>query len=103
MKQLVGGVRNVNKRRRPSDLVDEQRLDSKLHLIYPLPDKKAKDCTVCSDWSVGGVRKRTIFICKTCVANPGICFERFHTNQNFKELFIKKTKYNVKLVIFYNF
>lgn len=88
VKQLVGEVRNVNKRRRPNDLVDEQRLDGKLHLMYPLEGKKAKDCTVCSDRSAGGVRKRTIFICKTCLPNPGLCpglcFEKYHTQQNFK-------------------
>lgn len=38
----MGDIRHVNKRLRLSDVVNEQQLDSKLHL-FPLQGKKAKE------------------------------------------------------------
>lgn len=89
VKQLVGEVKNVNKRCRPSYQIDEQRLNGKLHIMYPLEDRKTKDCSVCSNRSDGGVRKRSKFVCKTCDSNPGlcsgICFEKYHTMDSYKD------------------
>lgn len=88
VKQLVGQVRNVSKRARPSDVEEEERLNGKLHLMYPLDERKTKDCIVCSDRSAGGVRKRSKFFCKTCENQPGlcagVCFEKYHTLKDFK-------------------
>lgn len=88
VRKLVGDIRFVPKRKRPS-VEDGNRLDGKLHLIYPLEGPtKVKDCIVCSDRSADGQRKRSKFFCKTCRNNPGIhpglCFEKFHTLLNYK-------------------
>lgn len=87
--ELVGNVRNVKKRGRPSNIGEEERLNGKLHLPYPLPTGKSKDCSVCSDRRPGKQRKRTNFFCKTCTNNPGLhigeCFEKYHSNKKFKE------------------
>lgn len=86
--ELVGNVANLKKRGRPSNSQDEERLNGKLHLPYPLPTGKSKDCSVCSDRRPGKERKRTNFFCKTCANNPGLhigeCFEKYHTNKKFK-------------------
>uniref|UniRef100_A0A1B6MI17 PiggyBac transposable element-derived protein domain-containing protein n=1 Tax=Graphocephala atropunctata TaxID=36148 RepID=A0A1B6MI17_9HEMI len=89
IKELVGEVRNVKKRGRPSNSVDDERLNGKLHLPYPLQTGKTKDCSVCSDRRPGMQRKRTNFFCKTCTNNPGLhigeCFEKYHSNKKIKE------------------
>lgn len=88
IKQLVGNLRNLNKRGRPSQSEEDERLNGKLHLPYPLEAGKTKDCVVCTDRSIGGVRKRSKFFCKTCQNNPGLhigqCFEKYHSVKKFK-------------------
>lgn len=91
IKDLVGNVKNSRKRGRPSDIEDQERLNGKLHILYPLGGKnnsQSKDCAVCSDRSAGGSRKRTKYICKTCTKEPGLCigdcFERYHSVKNLK-------------------
>lgn len=82
---LVGDVRHVPKRKRESTNNDI-RLDGKLHLIYHFDNRKFKDCIVCSVRTVA--RKRSVFYCKTCPDNPGICpglcFEKYHTLVEYK-------------------
>lgn len=82
IKGLVGNMRNLKKRGRPA-MQDEERLNGKLHILWPLGPNKTKDCSVCSDRSAGGARKRTKYICKTCSVQPGFCigqcFEQYHT------------------------
>lgn len=84
---------HTKKERGPSSLHQAQRLDGKLHCIYPLEDagfKKGytKDCIVCSDRNSTGGRKRTTFYCKTCATKPGLhaglCFEIYHNVKEFK-------------------
>lgn len=89
VKQLVGNLRNINKRARPLIMTqEEQRLNGKLHLMFPLDERKTKDCIVCSDRSAGGARKRSKFICQTCENQPGLCaglcFQKYHTVKSFK-------------------
>lgn len=89
VKELVGDVRNTNKRGRPSNFDEDDRLNGKLHLPYPLDGGKSKDCAVCSDRRAGKDRKRTKFYCKTCSTNPGLhmgqCFEKYHSLKKLKE------------------
>jgi hypothetical protein len=40
-------------------------LNEMLHVIIPHPEKKHKDCIVCSKWNVPGGRKETTYICET--------------------------------------
>lgn len=83
-------MRNFKKRGRPSDMQDEERLNGKLHILWPLGPNKTtiKACSVCSDSSAGGARKRTKYMCKTCSVQPGLCigqcFERYHTVKRLK-------------------
>lgn len=90
--QLIGDVRNADgnrKRGRPSSHDNEERLNRKPHLVSAFPEKKTKDCTVCSDRKVPGQRKKTIYYCKTCSRKPGLhpkdCFEKYHTMRNYRE------------------
>lgn len=89
IKELVGEVRNVRKRGRPSSLVEDERLNGKLHLPYPLEGGKTKDCAVCSDRRPGKERKRSKFFCKTCSNNPGLhmgeCFEKYHSVKKIRD------------------
>lgn len=86
--QLVGDKTNSNKRKRPSRIEQEQRLDGKLHVLMPLEGKKLKDCVVCSGRGEGSVRKRTKIICDTCESKPGLCvglcFKKYHTEKDYK-------------------
>lgn len=89
VKQLVGNLRNINKRARSLVMTQEEhRLNGKLHLMFPLDERKTKDCIVCSDRSAGGARKRSKFICQTCENQPGLCaglcFQKYHTMKDFK-------------------
>jgi hypothetical protein len=88
VEELVGNVRNSGKRGKPTVSVNEERLDGKLHLPFPLEDRKTKDCAVCSDRRPGKERKRSKFYCKTCSINPGLhmgeCFAKYHTETQFK-------------------
>lgn len=85
VKELIGNVRNNNKRGRPSDVDENERLNGKLHLPYALEGRKTKDCVVCSDRRPGQERKRSKFFCKSCVKQPGLhmgeCFEKYHTEK----------------------
>lgn len=84
--QLVGDIRNTNKKGRPAQLQDTTRLNGKLHLPFPLEGKKVRDCAVCSSRAEGGTRKRVRYYCKTCENQPGLCigdcFEQYHTSKN---------------------
>jgi len=67
---------------------NQQRLNGMLHVIIPHPEKKHKDCIVCSKENVPGGRKETTYICETCDRKPGLhmgmCFKRYHTLKKFK-------------------
>lgn len=87
--ELVGDVRNTNRKRgRPSSKGDKERLNGKIHIINKMPNNKHKDCAVCSNRSVKGGRKETVFWCETCPRNPGLhpenCFKLYHTQKNYK-------------------
>lgn len=87
--QLVGDIRNTNKKGRPPQLQETTRLNGKLHLPYPLEDRKVKDCVVCSSRVQGATRKRVKFYCKTCENEPGlhigVCFEKYHSSKIYQE------------------
>lgn len=87
--QLVGDKKNDNKRKRPTSVEQEQRLDGKLHTLMPLEGKKLKDCIVCSNRGEGLARKRTKLVCETCESKPGLCvglcFKKYHTQKDFRE------------------
>lgn len=63
------------------------RLDGRLHVIRSNPQRKTKDCMVCSN-VCGMGRKRTTYYCDTCESKPGLhmgdCFELYHTKQVYK-------------------
>lgn len=85
---LVENIRVTVKRGEPSSSDKEQRLDGKLHIITLNPQKKHKDCAVCSNRKVPGGRKETSYICETCDRKPGLhvgqCFKRYHTMVNYR-------------------
>lgn len=60
----------------------QQRLDGKQHFMGRKP--KAVRCVVCAK---KGVRRETIYFCKTCDENPSLhpddCYELYHTKVNF--------------------
>lgn len=85
---LVGDLRVTTKTGRPSSSDKEQRLDGTLHIITLHPQRKHKDCTVCSNRNIPGGRRETTYICETCDRKPGLhvgeCFKRYHTMVNYK-------------------
>ena len=57
------------------------------HFIYKREDSSRPDCTVCSDHTTPGWKRvQTGFECKSCKVplSPGLCFELYHTVQDFK-------------------
>lgn len=87
--QLVGNVHNRNRcRGRPSTKDMSEPLNNKTPFIDQLPDKKAKDCAVCSKRKSPGGRKTTVFYCKSCTRKPGLhpkqCFELYHSVVDYK-------------------
>ena len=86
---LIGNVRNQGKKMgRPSSSDTEERLNGKLHILKHNPEKKKKDCAVCSNRKVRGGRKETVFVCVTCTRKPalcvGDCFEKYHTQKDYQ-------------------
>lgn len=88
---LVGDFRQgggASTRGRTSTSDSQQRLNGMLHVIIPHPEKKHKDCIVCSKRNVPGGRRETTYICETCDRKPGLrvetCFKRYHTLEKFK-------------------
>ena len=88
---LVGDFRQgggASTRGRTSTSDDEQRMNGMLHVIIPHPEKKHKDCIVCSKRNVAGGRKETTYIFETCDHKPGLhvgtCFKRYHTLKKLK-------------------
>jgi hypothetical protein len=81
-----GGGESTRGRTSTSD--NQHRLNGMLHVIIPHPEKKHKDCIVCSKRNVPGGRKEATYICETCVCKPGIhvgmCFKQYHTLKKFK-------------------
>lgn len=71
------------KRGRPSQGPPDQRLLGK-HYVARKPNGGRSRCVVCLK---NGMRKETIYVCKTCVAKPGLhpdeCFEVYHSQPNF--------------------
>jgi hypothetical protein len=88
---LVGDFRQgggASTRGRTSTYNNEQRLNGMLHVIIPHPEKKHKDCIVCSKRNVPGGRNETTNICETCDRKPGLhmgkCIKRYHTLKKFE-------------------
>ena len=84
IRQLVGSQRHIAQRPgRRSSLDEEERLTKKPHFIEQLPRNNTKDCAVCSDRKTPGMRRKTVYCCKTCTRKPGLhpgdCFEKYHT------------------------
>jgi len=82
---LVGDFRQgggSSTRGRTSTSDNQQKLNGMLHVIIPHPEKKHKDCIMCSKRNVPGGRKETTYICETCDHKPGLhvgmCFKRSH-------------------------
>lgn len=73
----------ARKRGRPAQGPPNQRLDGKPHFM-DRKEKGSKKCVVCASH---GLRKETIYFCKTCAATPALhpdkCFEQYHTLTNF--------------------
>lgn len=89
IRQLVGAQRHVSQRPgRRSSLDEEDRLSKKPHFIAQLPSNSAKDCAVCSDRKTRGMRRKTVYYCKTCSRkpglHPGLCFEHYHTKAQYR-------------------
>ena len=87
---LVGDFRQrAKKRGRPSTSDVENRLDGKLHILVPHPEKKHNDCMVCSNRKAKGERKTTVYFCETCERHPflhvGNCFKMYHTVKDYKK------------------
>lgn len=84
---LVGEVRNLRKRGRPSMLQTDERLNGKLHIPELLGPRKNKDCVVCTQRGQGE-RKRSRLFCDTCENKPGLhpgnCFRLYHTAKKYK-------------------
>lgn len=86
VKALVGEYMtnkpNTRRRGRPSQGPVEQRLSGR-HFIKKR-EKGSARCVVCLK---KGLRKETIYLCKTCEAKPALhpddCFEIYHTQANF--------------------
>lgn len=86
--QLVGDVRNRQRRRgRPSTRDKAERLNKKPHFLDQ-DGAKHKDCAVCSRRHKKGGRKTTVYYCKTCSRKPGLhptkCFELYHSVVDYK-------------------
>jgi len=77
-------------RGRTSTSDNQQRLNGMLHMIIPHPEKKHKDCIVCSKRNVPRGRRETTYICETCDRKPGrhvgTCFKRYHTIEKIQTL-----------------
>ena len=91
IQQLVGEQRapgHSRRRGRPSTLDKEERLDKRQHFIATFPNKKTKDCMVCSDRKTAGARKKTAYYCETCSRKPGLhvgnCYKKYHTLTKFR-------------------
>jgi len=86
--QLVGDVRNRQRRRgRPSTKDKAERLNKKPHFLGQ-DGAKHKDCAVCSRRDKKGGRRTTVYYCKTCSRKPGLyptkCFELYHSVVDYK-------------------
>ena len=91
IQQLVGEQRVLRcsrRRGRPSSSDKEERMDKRQHFIAVFPDKKTKDCMVCSDRKTPGARKKNAYYCETCSRKPGLhvgnCFKQYHTLTKFR-------------------
>jgi hypothetical protein len=88
VKDVITNSNGSRKRGRPSTTDREERLNGKFHSIAKLPGRKSKDCIVCSDRSVKGGRRETVYYCETCERKPGlhpdVCFTKYHTQEKFK-------------------
>lgn len=69
----------ARKRGRQAQGPPEERLDGKPHFMSRR-EKGSRQCVVCTK---NGLRRETIYYCKTCTAQPPLhpdsCFERYHT------------------------
>ena len=87
--ELVSGIRNKNyvKKFHVNESDANERLNGLLHVIKSAPNKRYRDCIVCSDRSRPGGRKQTVYCCITCPGKPAMhpdCFEAYHTEVDYK-------------------
>ena len=66
---LQGGGESAKGQHSTSD--KEHRVNGKLHIIIPHPDRKHKDCVLCFKINVSGGRRETIYIFETYDHNSG--------------------------------
>nr|CAB3267317.1 GDP-L-fucose synthase [Phallusia mammillata] len=85
LRQLVGDVRNTERRGKPSSTDHEERLRKVPHFIEKAERGHNRNCLVCTSPKE---RKSTLFYCETCerkpALHPGKCFKRYHTLKNYK-------------------
>jgi hypothetical protein len=95
---LQGGGASTRGRTSTSD--NQQRLNGMLHVMIPHPEKKYKDCIVCSKRNVPAARKETTtYICETCDRKPGLhvgmCFKQYQTVKNSNSrMHVRHSRYN---------
>lgn len=87
VEQLIGSFRSTATRRFGRSLENNEiRLNGQFHALAI--KKSNLDCKVCSDRSVPGGRKTTVYYCKSCPDHPALhpveCFEKYHTLEDFK-------------------